>query len=769
MGLDVTISLTDMDIAEADTMAPGVGDESTHKTVPGDLEGKKFGRLVAIRELAVGGMGQILECFDPRLRRNVVVKVLRPFPKMEAMHRARLTREARVTSQLQHAGIVPVHDIGETEDGELYYVMQKIEGCTLGDVLRGVRHRDTKIVQKWTLFRLLAAFERICSAVAFAHHRGVIHRDIKPANIMLGPFDEVLVVDWGVVRLGEAPEVNAEASLQQPVDSDEDIWAETGPGLTVGTPGFMAPEQVTGDRENIGPWSDVFSLGVVLYEILSGRQPFAGQSPVAVLVSSLRDNVEDPSVGSPWREVPRAIAAICEKAMAFDHLERYADAELLARAVSDFLDSSRREESASPYVDDGIDGLRQMEANAQIVEVAQQALAELEATVSTWSPVDDRERLHAARRHLEERLADGVRLRAIIDASARRALEVDPSNGQARALLGLAQSEEGRRNEHEPEPEEIGRLSLFTDPPGAPVVAERVDQRGLVWHTRERRSLGRTPLTRIALPPGSWILTLTAPDRSPVTYPVFLEAGVEWDSGSDPIRLPYRDELPPRTLHIPGSPSVTAYRIRQVPVTCTDYLEFLRAIDPTEAALRAPREGGQPLWPAAPAALPTRDSQGRACHPLAPVSGISWFDARAYAAWRATVDGVAWRLPTTAEWEYAARGADNRRFPWGDVPDASLCKSAHSRSGPAAPEPVGQFKMDRSVFGVRELAGGVAEWCEGTEGAARKPIRGTAWFESLDRAAAGRMRDADAETPDPGIGFRLVCDAPRPQRMPPKL
>ncbi len=236
MALDVTISLADVDITDADTMAPGVGEESTHKTVPNDLEGKTFGRLVAIRELAVGGMGRIVECFDPRLRRNVVVKVLRPFPKMETMHRARLTREARVTSQLQHAGIVPVHDIGETEDGELYYVMQKIEGCTLGDVLRGVRHGARDVVDKWTLFRLLSAFERICSAVAFAHHRRVIHRDIKPANIMLGPFDEVLVVDWGVVRLGEAPEVNAEASLQQPVNSDDDIWAETGPGLTVGTP-----------------------------------------------------------------------------------------------------------------------------------------------------------------------------------------------------------------------------------------------------------------------------------------------------------------------------------------------------------------------------------------------------------------------------------------------------------------------------------------------------------------------------------------------------
>ncbi len=196
---------------------------------------------------------------------------------------------------------------------------------------------------------------------------------------------------------------------------------------------------------------------------------------------------------------------------------------------------------------------------------------------------------------------------------------------------------------------------------------------------------------------------------------------------------------------------------------------FLRAIDATEAALRAPREGGQALWPSAPAALPTRDSKGRACHPLAPVAGISWFDAVAYAQWRSGLDGTAWRLPIAAEWDHAAHGVDGRSFPWGDVADPALCKSAHSRRGPAAPEPVGQFKADRSVFGVRELAGGVAEWCQGGPESARRPIRGTAWFESLERAASGRKRDADAETPDPGIGFRLVCDVPGVRRTPPKL
>ena len=763
----------DVDATACETIAPGFG-ETTEERLPDELEELRFGRLVAVRELAVGGMGRIYEAWDPRLRRNVVVKVLRPFPKLEAMNRARLLREARVTAQLQHAGIVPVHDIGETDAGELYYVMQKIEGCTLRDVLSGLRRRDPEITERWTLFSLLSVFERVCSAVAYAHDRGVIHRDIKPSNIMLGPFDEVLIVAWGVVRLGDHPDVNAEASMQVPIGpdgepmTDEDPWGETGPGLTVGTPGYMAPEQVTGDRPNIGAWSDVFSLGVVLYEILVGNQPFSGKSPVAVLVSSLRDDVAEPADASAWGEIPRELSDLCTKAMAYDHEDRYADAAFLARAMHEFLDASQREESASPFLADGVDALRRLEANRQVRDAAAEELDQLEAAVASWAAPPDRERLWTARRRVDELRCEADALRAVVEAAAERALEKDPENSQARALLGLAKSEDGRRPADQEAPAEgTGTVSLFTEPARARIVAERVERSGLVWRPVERRALGSGPLTMHELPVGSWLLTVTAPRRVPVVYPVVVEAGEHWDSGSEPVALPWEDELPPRTVHVPSTPEGGAFRIGQVPVTNAEYLEFLRSLAPGEAARRVPRRpDGRPLWPAI-TEIEVRDAAGRPFIPLAAVTGISWHDAEAYAAWRSDKDGVAWRLPTGDEWDRACQGVDGRRFPWGDEPDPSLCKTAFSRRGPPEPEPVGTFATDRSVYGVREVAGGCAEWCaaEGPE-TGRRPIRGTAWFESLDRAAAGRERDAAASDTDPGIGFRLACDAPVVDSLP---
>lgn len=226
-------------------------------------------RYTIIDEIGRGGMGAVYLAVDDRLGREVAVKISNGIPGAEVERR--LEGEARILASLEHPGIVPIHDMGRLADGRLFYVMKRVRGTTLMDHVREID----------SLSERLGIFERICEAVTFAHAHGVVHRDLKPDNVMIGPFGEVLVMDWGIAQAGAA---------------------ETGATIT-GTRGFMAPEQERG--ETIDARTDVYSLGAVLSWM-------AGQT------------------------VPRALRAICERAMASTASDRYSSAAALAADVSRF-------------------------------------------------------------------------------------------------------------------------------------------------------------------------------------------------------------------------------------------------------------------------------------------------------------------------------------------------------------------------------------------------------------------------------------------------
>ena len=321
-----------------------------------DLSGTRY-RLLEF--VARGGMGVVYLAEDSVLRRRVALKILDPVASSPGLA-ARLLREARILARLEHPGIVPVHDVGTLADGRVFYAMKFVEG----------RRLDHHLQQIHSVPERLRLYGKICEAVAFAHARGILHRDLKPENVMVGPFGEVLVMDWGLAKslhpfsedaatlLDDAslpsashsatiphndassaaprgPSTSASVSRSSEISSfppalqRADSSVHTAHGSILGTPGYMSPEQARGDVTCLDQRSDVFALGALLFYLLTGRPPSsgAGAGTPAPAPSPV-----------PHDSLPRPLAAICRKSMAADPASRYPSASELAAEVARYLD-----------------------------------------------------------------------------------------------------------------------------------------------------------------------------------------------------------------------------------------------------------------------------------------------------------------------------------------------------------------------------------------------------------------------------------------------
>jgi eukaryotic-like serine/threonine-protein kinase len=249
-----------------------------------DVAGTRY-ELVSI--LGRGGMAVVYLARDTRLDREVALKVLDW--SVDRTSRERLSREAHILARLEHPGIVPVHDVGQLPDGRLFYAMKRVRGDRL----------DRWLALLPALHARLGVFLRICDAVAFAHAHGVIHRDLKPENVMIGPFGEVLVLDWGVARVAAGSEIGPSTSA-----------AGTGHGVIVGTRDYMAPEQARGDA-TIDERADIFALGTMLAGIIDGQKPL--QAIAAKATSSDRAD-RYPDVRAMTDDVSRFMAQLAVEA-----------------------------------------------------------------------------------------------------------------------------------------------------------------------------------------------------------------------------------------------------------------------------------------------------------------------------------------------------------------------------------------------------------------------------------------------------------------------
>jgi serine/threonine protein kinase/Flp pilus assembly protein TadD len=281
---------------------------------------------------ARGGIGEIWLAQDAEIGRQVALKRLR---QKREEQQDRFLVEAQITGQLEHPGIVPVHDLGVDEEGRPFYVMSFIHGRTLKEAIdeyhaAGLGSGESREVQ---FSRLLEIFVKVCQAVAYAHHRGVVHRDLKPDNVMLGPFGEALVLDWGMAKVRDQPESTGGAPPVQPTYSGGSTATEA--GMVMGSPAYMAPEAAEGRAVDADERTDVYLLGATLYHILTGQAPRQGSSREEIV--ELARTVPPPPPRRLKPDVPRALEAVCQKAMAHRQQDRYASALELAREMERYL------------------------------------------------------------------------------------------------------------------------------------------------------------------------------------------------------------------------------------------------------------------------------------------------------------------------------------------------------------------------------------------------------------------------------------------------
>ncbi|MCB9552752.1 MAG: SUMF1/EgtB/PvdO family nonheme iron enzyme [Myxococcales bacterium] len=743
------------------------------------------GRYRFAELIARGGQGEVWSVRDEKLGRLLAVKVMGAGGSPAA--RAAFAEEQRISVVLSHPGIVPVFDAGTLGDGRPWFAMKQVEGRHLGAVISEARAARAPAPGGR---RLVSTFARVCEAVAYAHEQGIVHGDIKPQNVMVGRFGEVYLMDWGLAR-----------AMDEPVP----VVKRRKPA---GTPGYMAPECWDLDRPP-GRSMDVYALGGVLHAILVGRRPPLG---------GWSDEPARWPDGSP---VPAELEAIGRRAMASDPGERPADAGALRSEVMAWLDGARRRDEALVLVAQARRIRPEVAAlRAEAAALRRQAAAALGA-VAPYAAAAEKHAGWALEDEAAAKATEASLREVAFEQALQAALGREPELPEARALLAdhyraaLVAAEEARDGagaerfaallRAQGRPSDLawlageGSLTVLTAPAGARVTRSRFVERLRRLVVEDAVALGEAPLSHVRLPPGSHLLVIEAPGCHAIRVPVVVERGGVWHGrppGSDaplPLRLPPLGSLGEDDVFVPAgwfvaggdaeAPDALPRRriwvddvvMRRFPVTHGEFVAFLDDIDPMEARRYVPqarggegqalyrREGGR--W-----RLGVGD-HGEAIDPRWPVALVDWHAATAYAAWYAARTGLPWRLPHDLEWEKAARGVDGRQLPWGDFFEPSWALVLEGFAGPAGPAPVGSHATDESVYGMRDVVGGVRDWCvndyqregpveprvvvEAAEGAFRM-VRGGVWSS---KAAFCRPAARFANRPEQrfhSIGFRLA-------------
>jgi formylglycine-generating enzyme required for sulfatase activity/dienelactone hydrolase len=630
--------------------------------------GRTVSHYQILEQIGGGGMGVVYKAQDTKLHRPVALKFLPPEYTRDPEAKQRFMHEARAASSLQHPNICTIHDVDQTDDGQLFIVMDLYEGETLRSKIgRGPIGIDDAVEIALQMARGLAE----------AHKHRIVHRDIKPANVIVNHAGLVKILDFGVAKLtgGAVP---------------------TTFGSTVGTAAYMSPEQARG--EDVDHRSDLWSLGVVLYEMLSGRRPFEGDHESALIYAIL--NVENEPVAKHRPDVPGNLAAIVAGLLQKDMTKRTGT---MVRVVEELSDLQGKE--GAPF---GMSHLLQGLKRPLVAVPLLVVLATL-SFFAYWWIARDRKISWAREVALPqiEKLAGEEKWSAVyaLAKSVDEIIPADPSFVKLKEWY-------------------LGTASVNSDPPGA-----RILWRPYADTTGHWLPLGETPAAAIRFPRGASVVRLEKEGYEPFEGPVS-----DWELNTKSIALYRAGSTPPGMVHIPGgkyalemnglenldSAVVSDYFMDRCEVTNRQFKEFVDAggyqnRDFWKYPLK--RQGKEQTWEEAMAAF--RDATGRpgpstwevgsfpegkADHP---VCGISWYEAAAYCAFAGK------SLPTIFHWNVVA----GNEFTSEIVP-----RSNFAGKGTA---PVGSFRA-MSKFGALDMAGNVREWCWNASGGKRY-ILGGGW------------------------------------------
>jgi serine/threonine protein kinase/formylglycine-generating enzyme required for sulfatase activity len=762
-----------LDSTEEELRARALADPAAAQVELRALAGKSFEERYEVRgPLGRGGMGVVERVFDRVLQREVAVKRLR---RTRGSALPRFLAEARLVAALDHPGIVPVHDAGLDERGRPWFTMPLVSGTSLAVVLALARDNQGG----WSRERVLGVLQKTCEIIAYAHARGVVHRDLKPANVMLGAFGEVLVLDWGLALLAEGePEPPADGEDSTPLPSRAGEHA-TRRGALVGTPAYMPPEQAAGGRAGIGPQSDVYAIGAVLYHLLAGRAPYSEVGPSNEAVArAVRSGAPVPlELVAP--NAPSELVAICARAMARESRARYAGMGELAADLRAFLEGHVVQAHARGAWAE----LRKWIGRNRALASALSVIVLLLALALALS-------LYNARARHEElvRLADSRRL-SDLAALEQQLLPVTPARFAAlESWLREAQALRARLPRHQRDLDELRARALGQDAGGAPRFAAEED----LWRFDALTGLVRA-LTSFGAPDGALTRMQTRLDRARLVEQESLVAHAgDWDTARVAIASPdgpYRGlrlapqfglvplgpdpesglwlfadvsvgRLPAREQHGTSAPVSESALVLVLVPGGTAEIGSLRSGnsapqgDPLAREHEFPRctiqlapfflskyELSQEQWyrlaGSNPSYLPISAATLPSTRARFPVDTVSWEDCRRVLGEGGLV------LPTEAQWEYAARAGTRTRWWCGDDPAALEGQVHAALHGETTEEPPGStfvYEGAPNPWGFHHILGNVAEWTR----------------EAYVPARAGLLREGDGEVLGGGSSLRVV-------------
>ena len=750
-------------------------------------------------ELGRGGMGQVLSAYDSLLHREVAVKLPLPEVSHEPAMLSRLKDEPRLTARLEHPNIVPVYDLVTTPEGRCGYVMRKVDGERLSEILRELHLGRAERLESYGRVRLLTILNQVVAAVAFAHDSRIVHRDLKPSNILLGKYGQVLVLDWG---------------LAMNLDSRGPALLGTESGGFVGAPAYISPEQLAGDISRIDERSDIYSLGAILYEILTWVPPFVPEPMEeyeAFIARVQEGHIIPPSDRAPERRIPPSLEETCLKCLARSPSERHQSAMELHAEITAFLEGTREQEWRRRAAERKTEEARAIAARYEALHsearLGLQQANEAQRTVLAWEPLERKRLIWNLQRTAQDKEKAAMAEfneaeKAWLQAIGHDADFLPARDGLAELYLRRFLHAEASRNISETRYFKArvravdingrytgllrgsGRLTLRSLPTGASFTLYRLEEQDRVLSPVAPNALGLNQV-EVELTPGSYLVTVSLANHRTVLYPVYMGRLERVDAT---IRI-YPDEvigddfvyIPAGYFRMGGDPEafslemqmcfVDDFAIARLPVTVGEYLEFINALavhDIEAASRRVPRTPGstRPQWEPNDEgrfALPLQpDSEGHSWRPRMPILNVSYYDALAYIEWRSVRDGRAYRLPSAAEWEKAARGTDGRLFPWGDEFEATYCKNRDSQPSYPFPDVVGQYPQDCSPYGVRDLAGGVSEMTPDllTRGEGLYTAKGGNWTTGDRGCRLARNIAYRLDGPNPSLGFRLCFSLP---------
>jgi serine/threonine protein kinase len=679
-----------------------------------DLTGKDVGRYHVIERLGQGGMAEVYKAYDTRLEREVALKVIRKDVIGSAFHDAmmkRFEREAKALARLSHPNIVQVHDFGSYK-GAPYLVMEYLSGGVLNLKVHG-------ILAYAEAARLLAPVAR---ALECAHEEGILHRDVKPANILMTRQGQPKLSDFGIAKL-----LDMEGSTQL-----------TGTNMGIGTPEYMAPEQWMGKPV---AQTDIYALGVVLYELVTGRKPYTADTPLAVMHKQMTDPLPRPRQFNP--DLPEMVEQVLFKALAKNLQDRYTSMAEFA-AVLERLAMGQVEAPA-----------------AQLVEPAavdQTQLADVNEKKAVPTPLPVREVIPAQQTPLPIPVVRETVWETRVEDEAEPPKMIPSRQPVSPAQLPLAQS-------RVIEPQKMGGKPPWRWVGGIVVIGLLVVAAYLVWNSlfspaAQTRAIEQTAIARSAL----WTETpsiISTPstqvsDKDSMVL-VWVPEG-EFNMGTSDVQITqllskhgdwqrdwFTDEQPVHAVYLDG------YWMDLTEVTNAMYALCVAAgvcnqPGDTSSATRTSYYD---------------DSQYRDY----PVTYVDWNQAMAYCEWAGR------SLPSEAQWEKAARGTDGRNYPWGNTaPDANLANYKQNIGDTTA---VGSYPSGASPYGIMDMAGNVWEWVadwygetyyssslasnpQGPSSGTYRGLRGGSWNdEGYIVRAAYRLRGGPV-IQNLGVGFRCV-------------